>query len=137
MLAALRALGYRARLLVSDEGYFQVLEKRSDDVQAVWSGWVSDCPSSASWIGEQFSCGSHPFFCDSRVDRAIRRATALQASDPSAANAAWTALDRLIMDRAPFVPLLTGQLPYFVAERVGNYQYHPVHELLLDQLWVR
>jgi hypothetical protein len=46
-------------------------------------------------------------------------------------------IDRMLTDRAPFVHLLVGQLPSFVSERVGNYQYHPVHELLLDQLWVR
>jgi YVTN family beta-propeller protein len=136
-VAALRVLGYRARLkVVSDEAYFQMLG--SDDVQAAFWGWVADYPSSASWLGSQFSCQGHPFgFCDNRVERAIRDATALQASDPSAANAAWTKTDQLIMERAPFVPLIVGQLPYFVSERVGNYQYHPVHELLLDQLWVR
>lgn len=43
----------------------------------------------------------------------------------------------MITDRAPTVSLFAGQLPYFVSERVGNYQYHPVYEILLDQLWVR
>jgi hypothetical protein len=43
----------------------------------------------------------------------------------------------MLTDDAPFVHLLVGQLPYFVFNRVGNYQYHPVLELLLDQLWVR
>jgi hypothetical protein len=43
----------------------------------------------------------------------------------------------MLTNRAPFVHLFSAQLPYFVSERVGNYQYHPVHELLLDQLWVR
>jgi hypothetical protein len=32
---------------------------------------------------------------------------------------------------------MASQAPYFISDRVGNYQYHPVFEVLLDQLWVR
>ncbi len=137
VIAALRALGYRARMkIVSEETYGRRLG--SDDVQAAWWGWVADYPSAATWIPPQYSCaGNQSGFCDRRIDRAIEKAIALQATDPSAANAIWAGVDRMLTDRAVFVHLLVGQLPYFVSERVGNYQYHPVHELLLDQLWVR
>jgi peptide/nickel transport system substrate-binding protein len=137
VIAALRALGYRARMkVVSEETYGRTLG--SDDVQAAWWGWVADYPSAATWIPPQYSCaGNQSGFCDRRSERDIEKAIALQATDPSAANAIWAGVDRMLTDRAVFVHLLVGQLPYFVSERVGNYQYHPVHELLLDQFWVR
>jgi YVTN family beta-propeller protein len=137
VISALRALGYRARMdVVSDEEYFR--RYGGEDAQAAFMGWQADYPSAATWIPVQYGCaGNQSGFCDRRVDREMEKAIALQASDPSAANEAWAQIDRMLTDRAPFVHLLSGQLPYFVSERVGNYQYHPVHELLLDQLWVR
>jgi YVTN family beta-propeller protein len=137
VISALRALGYRASMnVVSDEVYFQTYG--DEDVQAGIWGWQADFPSAASWISAQYGCaGNQSRFCDRRIDRAIGKAIALQASDPAAANEAWSSIDRMLTDRAPFVHLFSGQLPYFVSERIGNYQYHPVHELLLDQLWVR
>jgi YVTN family beta-propeller protein len=137
VVAALRELGYRARMeVVSDEVYFQRLG--TDQVQAAWWGWIADYPSAATWIPAQYSCaGNQSGFCDRRAERLIEKAIALQTSDPSAANATWARVDRMLTDRAPFVHLFVGQFPYFVSERVGNYQYHPVHELLLDQTWVR
>jgi peptide/nickel transport system substrate-binding protein len=137
VVAALRALGYRARMeVVSDDVFFQRLG--SKEVQAAWWGWIADYPSAATWIPPQYSCaGNQSEFCDRSVERLIEKAIALQASDPSAANAIWARVDRMLTDRAPFVHLFVAQFPYFVSERVGNYQYHPVHELLLDQLWIR
>jgi YVTN family beta-propeller protein len=136
VVSALRALGYHARMEVDDDTYFQRIGR--PDVQAAWWGWVADYPSAATWIPPQYGCtGNQSGFCDRAVDRQIKKALALQARDPSAANALWARIDRVLTDRAPFVHLLVGQLPYFVSDRVGNYQYHPVHELLLDQLWLR
>ena len=137
VVTALRALGYRARLdVVDDETYFERLER--GDYQAVWLGWIADYPSAATWIPPQYSCGGDVTrFCDRSLDRKMDEAIDLQTSDPAAASAAWTKIDRKLTDRAVAVYLFVGQFPYFVAERVGNYQYHPVHELLLDQLWVR
>ena len=137
VVAALRALGYRARMnVVSDETYLQRFT--AGEAQAAWWGWAADYPSPATWIPPQYGCaGNQSGFCDPAVDRQIRNAVALQARDPSAANVLWARIDRMLTDRAAFVHLLVGQLPYFVSKRVGNYQYHPVHELLLDQLWVR
>jgi YVTN family beta-propeller protein len=137
VIAALRALGYRASMkVVSDEVYFQTFS--DENVQAGIFGWQADYPSAASWILPQYGCaGNQSHFCDRRVERQIAKAIALQASDPAATNELWARIDRMLTDRAPLVHLFSGQIPYFVSERVGNYHYHPVHELLLDQLWVR
>ena len=107
---------------------------------------------SDSWDGlptSQLPPGScHPFspaeacpwnvshFCDPVVERAMRRALALQASDPAAANAAWAHVDRMITDRSPWLAYASPQNVYFVSERVGNVEINPQWQLLLDQLWV-
>lgn len=49
----------------------------------------------------------------------------------------WAQLDRELVEQAPVVPLFTLRLPYLVSKRVGNWQYHPYLDVLLDQLWVR
>jgi hypothetical protein len=33
--------------------------------------------------------------------------------------------------------MTTPRVVDFTSERVGNYQYHPVGGILIDQLWVR
>jgi peptide/nickel transport system substrate-binding protein len=143
VVSALRMLGYRARLkVVDEETYFKRLG--GHEVQAVTWAWIADHPSPVRWIQPQFSCRSlreggpnFPRFCDRAVEQDIERALALEPTDPSAANEVWARVDRLITDRAPTVSLFAAQAPYFISERVGNYQYHPVWEVLLDQLWVR
>jgi hypothetical protein len=51
--------------------------------------------------------------------------------------ALWAAIERDIVDLAPWVPLFTPSGADVVSERVGNYQYNPEVWTLLDQLWVR
>ncbi len=43
----------------------------------------------------------------------------------------------MILDRARVVPMYDLRAVQFVSERVGNHQYHPMWEILRDQLWVR
>jgi hypothetical protein len=46
-------------------------------------------------------------------------------------------LDRELVDEAPYVPLFNPCWPLLASRRVGNWQYHPSGEVLIDQLWVR
>jgi len=66
----------------------------------------------------------------------MRRALALQASDPAASNDAWASVDRMITDRSPWLAYANPDNVYFVSGRVGNVQVNPQWLLLLDQLWV-
>jgi peptide/nickel transport system substrate-binding protein len=75
--------------------------------------------------------------CDHAIDREIARAASLQVSDPPAAAALWTTIDRRIVDAAPLVAYGNEQAVHFVSRRVGNYQYNPQYGALLDQMWVR
>ena len=49
----------------------------------------------------------------------------------------WAQLDRELVDKAPYVPLFNPRWPLLASKRVGNWQYHPSGEVLLDQLWIR
>jgi peptide/nickel transport system substrate-binding protein len=49
----------------------------------------------------------------------------------------WSAVDRRVTALAPWVPLVSFQIVDFVSARVGNYQFHPLWGILLDQLWVQ
>ena len=41
------------------------------------------------------------------------------------------------MNEAPWVPLYNPRDVTVLSSRVGNYQFHPYWDLLIDQLWVR
>lgn len=66
----------------------------------------------------------------------MTRATALQATNAAAANRAWQRIDREIMQRVPWIPLVNPLGVDLVSARVGNYQRSPEFGVLLDQLWV-
>jgi peptide/nickel transport system substrate-binding protein len=138
----LRSLGYRPRLKrVGDRAYDHL--RPGDErhrAQAGLMSWFADWPAASNFIDTFFSCRSPANwseFCDRRIDARIRRAIALQTTDPYLANQLWAALDAAIVDQAPFVPLVTLKQIDIVSKRVGNYQFHPKWGVFLDQLWVR
>ena len=49
----------------------------------------------------------------------------------------WVEIGRELVDQAPWVPLYNPRALVVVSARVGNYQFHPLWQLLIDQLWVR
>jgi ABC-type transport system substrate-binding protein len=49
----------------------------------------------------------------------------------------WRRVETSLADEAMTVPLLTGDNITLTADRVGNYQYHPLWGPLIEQLWVR
>ena len=58
------------------------------------------------------------------------------ASGPEAIET-WRRVEASLAAQAPTVPLANGNDTALVAERVGNYQHHPLWGPLLDQLWVK
>ena len=96
--------------------------------------------AASNYILTFFSCrapSNWSDFCDPAIERSIRRALALQNSDPYLANQLWARIDRAIVDAAPVVPLVTLKQSDIVSRRVKNYQDNPQWGVLLDQLWVR
>ena len=144
---ALRSLGYRTTVRnVPDERYFDRIHDSSSRVQAGSTAWQADYPSASSFlIG--FTCRSFAKrspanqnvsqFCDPGADALMRRASALQATDPRAADDLWARAERRILLAAPAVPLFNSIDSEIVSTRLRNDQYSPLYGFLPDQAWVR
>jgi peptide/nickel transport system substrate-binding protein len=104
------------------------------------AGWLTDFPTASNYIEPQFGCNgfANAFgVCDRTLERLMDEAKSLQVSDLGAANRAWAAADRRLVDQAMLAPLTNGVVAYPVSERVGNVQVHPLWSLLLSRLWVQ
>lgn len=146
---ALRRIGYRARLkLVPDDLFMRIAgNERAVRTNLQSGGWAADYPAASDFVQLKLSCSAfHPGtddnpnsggFCDRGLDRLMRRARLLQVADPTLANALWARIDRRLVDRAAWLPLVTPANTDLVSQRVGNYRYHPLWGPLIDQLWVR
>jgi YVTN family beta-propeller protein len=149
LVSVLRQLGYRAslRAITSPQTYWNTIDNSRDQVQVGEFNWDEDYPAPWDFFGPLFSC--HSFipgnpanlndseFCSPRIDTQFRQALAAQAGSPDAARLLWADIDREIVDQAPWVPLYNRRALVMLSARVGNYQFHPLWELLIDQLWVR
>jgi peptide/nickel transport system substrate-binding protein len=139
-VSVLNQLGYRASLrTVRLWVYYSVLADPRSRVQAGFFGWLADYPAASNFINPLFTCGTHNDgeFCNHRIDAQVTQALSAEIRSPNAAAARWAAIDRNIVDQAPWVSLYNPRVLTVLAANVGNYQFHPYWELLLDQLWVR
>jgi ABC-type transport system substrate-binding protein/DNA-binding SARP family transcriptional activator len=147
-VALLRRLGYRASLrLVPDAEYARTSGNSRHRVQVSSGGWSADYPAPGSFIALKLSCRAFRprsdyvhnagGFCDPALDRRVERAQRLQAARPDEANAAWGRIERRLVDEAVWLPMVTPSTTDLVSRRVGDYQFHPLWGLLVDQLWVR
>jgi YVTN family beta-propeller protein len=142
----LRRLGYRVRLRLLGEGFWNFISDSRNRAQIGTIGFIADYPAAAHFF-KNLSCRSfveattannnHPQFCDPSIDAAMRQALAVQATNPQAAVELWARIDRRVTDAAPWVPLVTPVWTDLVSKRVGNYQFHPQLGQLYDQFWVR
>ena len=146
LISVLDRLGYRASLRVTSSLYPTASNSRSH-VQMAWFNWLADYPAPSDFIALLLSCGAfvpgsaanlnEAEFCSQNIDREVRAARALQASNPGAAANAWSRIDQQLTDQAPWLALYNPRENVLTSPRVGNYQYHPFFLVLLDQLWVR
>ena len=147
-VSVLRRLGYRATLkTIPHTG-----PTWRPDRQAGVSGWGGGYPS-ANDVFSTFTCRSYiqspatneneAAFCKPSLDTQIARAAALQATNPSAAAALWSSIDRQMTSQAPWVAMKLFLSTDFVSLRTGNYKYcwlagtTGLVAACLDQLWVR
>jgi YVTN family beta-propeller protein len=147
VVRALRRLGYRARLkIVSDTVFQRDVGKGSTHAQVISGGWGADYPTASDFIKLKLSCSEYRpqsefnnniGFCDPAIDRRIDRAIDLQILRPAEANALWANIDHELTGRAVWLSTVTPKTSDFVSNRVGNYQFHPLWGVLVDQLWVR
>jgi ABC-type transport system substrate-binding protein/DNA-binding SARP family transcriptional activator len=148
LVSVLEELGYRAslRTVNNANAYWSMLGNSRDRVQAGFFSWYQDYPAPSDFIDPLFTCGSfrpdnqnninESEFCDPRIDAQTLRALTFEPGDP-AAQALWTAIDRELTDQAPWVSLYNPRDLSLLGARVGNYQFHPYWNVLIDQLWVR
>jgi peptide/nickel transport system substrate-binding protein len=134
----LRRLGYRASShLVSDYPAGQLAYRT---IQIAATGDLDNSPGNffETWAACN-SAAAHGWACDPAVDRTIQKDAALEASDPRAADARWAKLDRELMKRSDWLPLVNQQAVDFVSARVAGYEYNPEPGLrvVADQLWIR
>jgi peptide/nickel transport system substrate-binding protein len=148
--SVLDRLGYRAsvRLTADPVKYGNLQSDSRNRPQLSFYYWEQDFPAPWDFIGPLLTCASFvpgssgnnnvAEFCDPRIDAHVRQALALQARGlAAAALGRWAAIDRELTDQAPWVPLYTPRVLTVLSARVGNYQFHPYWDLLIDQLWVR
>jgi peptide/nickel transport system substrate-binding protein len=64
-------------------------------------------------------------------------ARSLFATNPRVAASLWARIDRRLVKRAVWAPLINDRGIDFVSSRIGNYQSHLYWGLIADQLWVR
>jgi peptide/nickel transport system substrate-binding protein len=107
---------------------------------------ISQTRSGSDMIVGVFTCPDFPgvpyygqpgYFCSRPIDTNVTKAEALAAPDPIGANRLWAKVDQAIVDAAPAVMAFNPTDVTFVSQRVGNFEHHPLYEILLDQLWVQ
>jgi peptide/nickel transport system substrate-binding protein len=147
IVSVLDRLGYHASLDVVANVYPGRLPDSRARAQIGWFTWYQDYPAPSNFIDLLLSCRAFiprdqfnlnmAEFCNLKIDTQIRRAYALQARDPAVAGEVWRQIDHDLVNQAPWMPLYNPRVLTALSARVGNYQYHPFWQLLLDQLWVR
>ncbi|MCW2596615.1 MAG: extracellular solute-binding protein [Jatrophihabitans sp.] len=147
VVTALRHLGYQARETVYRKpDYFEHVADTRNSVQAGFFGWVSGggtaAPYFALWGCDSFTVGDpnnlNPAgFCDPAIDGLRRTAEKVQASSSAAANPLWAKIDRLLVNAAPWIPLVHPKWIDVVSKRVHDYKRNPFIGVLFDQMWVR
>jgi DNA-binding SARP family transcriptional activator/ABC-type transport system substrate-binding protein len=131
----LRQLGYRAQAhILPQSSYFK----------SNWSAVQIACIAAADFQPADFfanfgctSPGDNHWFCDRRLDADVQRGRSLEGTDPRAANALWTKLDRQVTDAAIFLPLVNPHFYDFVSARVKTHPVDPQFGLVVDQASLR
>jgi YVTN family beta-propeller protein len=147
-VSVLRKLGYDARL----ETVPHTGPVWRADRQAGVAGWGGGLPTPSDTFSS-FTCRAYSpspetnanaaAFCDRRIDAQIKKARALQTTNPAAAATLWRSIDRQITNDAPWVAMKLFLSTDFISSGTGNYKFcwlsgfTGLTGACLDQLWVR
>ena len=145
--SVLENLGYKTRIkpFKTTDSYFNFINGSRHTPQTGMTEWNADYPSASAWFGPQLTCASsllgssganYAEFCDRGIDAEIAHARSLQTTNPEAASKVWSAIDRDLVNAAPWVAFLNPLSLDVISSRVGNYQYSPQWGALLDQVWL-
>lgn len=130
---SLDRVGIRLRIETVDPSvYYDTIGDTANAPDMAISGWCPDYPSAATFLPFVFdgrtikpkgNQGNVSQFRDKAVERRMDEIAAM--SDASAANKAWTALDREIQRTSPAVPLLWERKPLLVGDNIAGAFGHP------------
>jgi peptide/nickel transport system substrate-binding protein len=146
---ALRDIGYRPRV-VGFRGdwpdYLNFVADSRRKVQLGFYGWVTGDATAANLLSN-YRCDAYQpattnilnpaGFCDPKFDHLLDEANRVEASSLAKADDLWAQADRILVDEAPWVPLVTPTWVDVVSARVHNYTRSPILGMLYDQMWVR
>jgi peptide/nickel transport system substrate-binding protein len=149
LAAALRRIGYRPRISILNSP--EAFEQRIGDPQRWNMGagdWIADYPAAGQFLDYFLTCSNyHPDdpargtnaggFCRTDFDRLVAQAQALQVTDPTKAQRVWARADRLAVDQAAWVPLLSTASIELLSRRTGHFTLDANSQPQIDQLWVR
>ncbi|CAD5911329.1 protein of unknown function [Streptomyces sp. KY75] len=130
---SLARVGIRLRIETVDPSvYYDTIGDTANAPDMAISGWCPDYPSAATFLPFVFdgrtikpkgNQGNVSQFRDKAVERRMDEIAAM--SDASAANKAWTVLDREIQRTSPAVPLLWERKPLLVGDNIAGAFGHP------------
>jgi peptide/nickel transport system substrate-binding protein len=146
--SVLNSIGYKATLKpISSNIQFTYIQNTKNKVQISLSQWYQDYPAPSDFLYVLFGCESfHPGsdssinisgFCNKPINTEMKRALVLGVTNPDAANAIWSKVDRQITDQSAAAVLFNPKLIDFVSKRVGNYTFSKQFYMLVDQAWVQ
>ncbi|MEO6349889.1 MAG: ABC transporter substrate-binding protein [Candidatus Limnocylindrales bacterium] len=139
LVTVLDELGYDASADpdTNDDYVFKATFEENRVQLGIWENFAGILAPSEFMLG--FTCGQNDGtvnLCDPAYDTLATQASELQTTDAAAAATKWAEADRWVIDHALWAPLYNEGTD-FISARVGNYQFHPAYQVLLDQLWVQ
>ncbi len=148
MQSVLTDIGYEAEVKpISPNIQFTYIQNTNNKVQISITQWYQDYPAASDFLNILFGCASFTpgsdssiniaGFCDKDIQAKMDAALLLGVTDPAAANAMWTEIDKAVTDAAPMAALFTPKRIDFVSKRVGNFQFNSQFYWMVSQSWVQ
>jgi ABC-type transport system substrate-binding protein/DNA-binding SARP family transcriptional activator/DNA-binding beta-propeller fold protein YncE len=150
LASTLRGIGYRPRVTILGSG--PEVGQRISDTEGGWNisagDWVADYPSPGQFLERFLMCSNYRpadparttnagGFCQPEFDRLVARAEAIQITDPLKAERIWARADRVAVDQAAWVPLVSTGSVELLSRRAGHFKLDATGGTEIDQLWVR
>ena len=144
----LNKLGYHATLqALSPDIQYPYCQNSKNQVQFCWSSWYQDYPAASDFLNVLLGCkefipnsNASPNiaeFCDKPIQAKMDQALTTGIANPSAANAQWANVDKLVTDQAPWVAMFNPKQLNFVSNRVKGFLWSPQWYFLMDQASVK
>jgi ABC-type transport system substrate-binding protein len=138
--ADLAAVGVTAELKTMSNNTYYNQQGAPKTLTAGSFGWWMDFPDPSDWIGPLFSKASavpggmnSSFWWSPELEAAYKKAQAM--TDPAARIAAFSAMQQVIADAAPYVPCYQYIQTTMCSKNTGGFFLHPVYQIDPTQYW--